>query len=167
MLVVTQIQPQIDNVQMQIKIRPAKEEEIEILLEFEKAIIETERPFDVTLKDEEIHYYDLLELIRSPEAEVVVAEIDGQLVGSGYAQIRKADLFLKHTHFAYLGFMYVRPAFRGKGINQSLLEALISWAKAKGISEIRLEVYDENIVAKNAYLKAGFKPIILTMRRSI
>ena len=152
---------------MEIKIRPAKEEEIEILLEFEKGIVDTERPFDITLKDGEIHYYDLLELIRSPESEVVVAEIDGELVGSGYAQIRKADIFLKHTHFAYLGFMYVRPSFRGKGVNQLLLEALITWAKAKGISEIRLDVYDENIVAKNAYLKAGFKPIILTMRRSI
>ena len=152
---------------MEIKIRPAKEEEIEILLEFEKGIVDTERPFDITLKEGEIHYYDLLELIRSPESEVAVADINGQLVGSGYAQIRKADLFLKHTHFAYLGFMYVMPSFRGKGINQLLLEALISWAKAKGISEIRLDVYDENIVAKNAYLKAGFKPIMLTMRRSI
>jgi GNAT superfamily N-acetyltransferase len=152
---------------MEIKIRPAKEEDIEILLEFEEGIIETERPFDITLKDGEIHYYDLLELVRSPESEVVVAEIDGQLVGSGYAQIRKADLFLKHAHFAYLGFMYVKPVFRGKGINQSLLEALINWVKAKGISEIRLDVYYENIVAKNAYLKAGFKPIILTMRRGI
>lgn len=152
---------------MEIKIRPAKEEEIEILLEFEKGIIETERPFDITLKDGEIHYYDLLELIRSPESEVVVAEVDGQLVGSGYAQVRKADLFLKHDYFAYLGFMYVKPAFRGKGINQSLLQALIDWAKAKGISEIRLDVYDENILAKNAYLKAGFRPLLLTMRRRI
>ena len=148
-------------------IRPAKEEEIDVLLEFEKAIIETERPFDPTLKEGTIHYYDLLELIRSRESEVLVAEIDGELVGSGYAQIRKADPFLKHSHFAYLGFMYVKPAFRGKGINQSLLEGLISWANSKGISEIRLDVYDENVVAKNAYLKAGFRPIMLTMRRSI
>ena len=152
---------------MEIKIRPAKEDDIDTLLEFEKGIIETERPFDTTLKDGEIHYYDLVELIRSPGSAVVVAEIDSQLVGSGYAQVRRADPFLKHTYFAYLGFMYVRPAFRGKGINQSLLEALISWAKSKGISEIRLDVYDENIVAKNAYLKAGFKPILLTMRKGI
>ena len=99
---------------MEIKIRPVKEEEIEILFEFEKEIVETERPFDITLKDGEIHYYDLLELIRSLESEVVVAEIDGQVVGSGYAQIRKADLFLKHTHFAYPGFMYVRPSSEAK-----------------------------------------------------
>jgi len=88
---------------MEIKIRPAKEEDIEILLEFEKGIIETERPFDITLKDEEIHYYDLLELVRSPESEVVVAEINGQPVGSGYAQIRKADPFQAYA-FRLPGF---------------------------------------------------------------
>ena len=134
---------------MEIKIRPVKEEEIEILFEFEKEIVETERPFDITLKASEIHYYDLLKLIRPPESEVVVTEIDSQIVGSGYAQIRKAEEFLKHTHFACLGFMYVMPAFRGKGINQLQLEALISWVKVKGVSEISLDVYDENIVAKN------------------
>ena len=152
---------------MTIITRLATPSDIDTLLAFEKGIIAAERPYDTTLREGEIHYYDLLELIRSPGSEVMVAETNGQLVGSGYAQIRKADPFLKHTHFAYLGFMYVKPAFRGKGINQSLLEALLSWAKAKGISEIRLDVYDENIVAKNAYLKAGFKPIILTMRRRI
>jgi GNAT superfamily N-acetyltransferase len=152
---------------MEIKIRPAQEEEINILLEFEKEIVATERPFDNTLKDGEIHYYDLLELVRSPESEVVVAVVNQRIVGSGHAQIKKADVYLKHTHFAKLGFMYVKPGFRGKGINQMILEALINWAKAKGISEIRLDVYDENIVAKNAYLKAGFKPIMLEMRKNI
>jgi GNAT superfamily N-acetyltransferase len=152
---------------MEIKIRPAKEGEIEILRDFEKEIIETERPFDITLKDGDIHYYDLLELISSPESEVLVVEFDGKVVGSGYVQIRKADQFLKHAHFAYLGFMYVKPAFRGKGINQLILEALINWAKAKGISEIRLEVYDANVIAKNAYRKAGFDPIIVQMRKKM
>jgi ribosomal protein S18 acetylase RimI-like enzyme len=152
---------------MEIKIRPAKEGEIEILRDFEKEIIETERPFDITLKDGDIHYYDLLELISSPESEVLIAEFDGKVVGSGYVQIRKADPFLKHSRFAYLGFMYVKPAFRGKGINQMILEALIDWSRAKDISEIRLEVYDANVIAKNAYRKAGFNPIIVQMRKEI
>jgi len=116
------------------------------------------------LKDGDIHYYDLLGLIRSADAEVLVAEIDGELVGSGYAQIRKADPYLKHGYFAYLGFMYVKPDFRSKGINSSILEALIAWVKSRGISEIRLEVYVEN-PAKNVYLKAGFMPHMLTMRK--
>ncbi|WP_240183051.1 GNAT family N-acetyltransferase [Pedobacter jeongneungensis] len=48
-----------------------------------------------------------------------------------------------------------------------ILKALINWAKTKGLSEIRLEVYDENIAAKKAYLKAGFKPNLLEMRMEV
>ncbi len=152
---------------MEIKIRPAREEEIKDLLEFEKGIIAAERPYDETLKDGDINYYDLLELIKSSDSEVVVAETGGQLVGSGYAKIKTAHPYLKHTHFAYLGFMYVNPDFRGNGINQKILEALINWAKTRNISEIRLEVYYNNITAKQAYLKAGFKPNLLEMRVNI
>ncbi len=149
---------------MKIAIRSAQEVEINILLEFEKGIIEAERPHDSTLKEGEIHYYDLIELIKSDEAEVVVATVNDELVGSGYAKILTAKPYQKHTYFAYLGFMFVKPEFRGKGINKMILAVLTNWAKSKGISEIRLEVYDDNFIAKKAYLKAGFTPNLLEMR---
>lgn len=152
---------------MNVSIRPAQENEINILLNFENGIIEAERPFDSTLKEGEIHYYDLVELIRSSEAEVVVAVVDEEVVGSGFAKIKKAEAFLKHDRFAYLGFMYVKPEFRRMGINQLILGTLINWAKSKGLSEIRLQVYDENVNAKKAYFKAGFKPDMLVMRMEI
>lgn len=152
---------------METTVRQAQEKEIDTLLEFEKGIVTAERPYDSTLKAGEIHYYDLLELIKSPEAEVLVAEINGEVVGSGYAKILTAKPYLKHTQFAYLGFMYVKPEFRGNGINKVILNALLNWAKEKGISEIRLEVYEENIAAKKAYAKAGFTPNLLEMRMEI
>ncbi|WP_205314395.1 hypothetical protein [Pedobacter jeongneungensis] len=99
---------------MEINIRAAQQEEIEVLFEFEKGIIEAERPFDTTLKDGKIHYYDLSELIKSPESEVVIAVANGQIVGSGYAKVKIAEPYLKHTQFAYLGFMYVNPNFEAK-----------------------------------------------------
>jgi hypothetical protein len=66
-------------------VRHAKIEEIETLLEFEQGIVAAERPFDSTLKDGEIHYYDLAKLIESSLSAVFVAELDGELIGSGYA----------------------------------------------------------------------------------
>ncbi len=152
---------------MNIHIRPAKESELNELLAFEQGIVAFERPFDATLREGEIHYYDLAALMQSTEAEVLVAVCEEELVGSGYAKIKTAEPYLKHTHFAYLGFMYVQPAYRGKGINQMILEGLKSWAKSKEITEIRLEVYDQNLIAKNAYLKAGFTPNLLEMRLPI
>ena len=65
---------------MNIEIRKAKEIEIDVLLEFEKRIIEVEKPFDNTLKDSEIHYYDLIRLINSDKAEVLVAVLNNEIV---------------------------------------------------------------------------------------
>jgi len=152
---------------MTIEIRKATETEISILLSFEKGIIEAERPFDSTLKEGEIHYYDLVELIKAKKAEVLVAVVDNEIVGSGYAKILTAKPYQNHSEYAYLGFMYVKPTFRGQGINQKILQGLMDWAKSQNLTEVRLEVYDENIKAKNAYLKAGFKPNLLEMRKEI
>jgi ribosomal protein S18 acetylase RimI-like enzyme len=152
---------------MKIEIRPAEPHEIHVLLEFEKGIIEAERPFDKTLREGEIHYYDLLELIESPNAEVLVAVVEDQLVGSGYAKILQAKPYQTFTEYAYLGFMYVKPEFRGQGVNQKVMDGLLQWSKNKGLSEVRLEVYKDNERAKKAYSKIGFTPNLLEMRIGI
>jgi ribosomal protein S18 acetylase RimI-like enzyme len=145
-------------------VRPAKIEELETLLEFEKGIIVAERPFDPTIKEGEAHYYDLAKLIESPLSAVFVAELGGELIASGYVQEKEANDYLKHSRYAYIGFMYVRPEHRGKGVSQKILDALLNWAKERGLAEIRLEVYSENLSAIKAYEKAGFKPLVLEMR---
>ena len=152
---------------MVVEIRKAIESEIETLLSFEKGIVAAERPFDSTLKEGEIHYYDLIGLIKSENAEVLVAVVNNEIVGSGYAKTLPAEPYQKFTEYAYLGFMYVKPAFRGQGINQKILHGLMDWAKSQNLTEVRLEVYEDNTVAKNAYLKAGFKPNLLEMRLEI
>ena len=152
---------------MTVEIRKAIEADIDTLLSFEKGIIATERPFDNTLKEGEIHYYDLIALIRSNRAEVLVAVLNNEIVGSGYAKTKPAEPYQKHTEYAYLGFMYVKPAFRGQGINHKILMGLLDWAKSQNLTEVRLEVYHQNTIAKNAYLKAGFKPNLVEMRLEI
>lgn len=147
--------------------RPAKLEELPELLEFEQGIIEAERPFDPTLKPGHINYYDIEALILSDEAEVVVAEADGEVVGSGYAQIRIAKDFQQHDRYAYLGFMYVKPEFRGKGIISGIMDQLKNWTVKNGLNEIRLEVYNDNDPAVRAYEKAGFGKHLVEMRMKL
>lgn len=148
-------------------IRKAKIEELEKLLEFEQGIVTAERPMNPTLKDGEIHYYDLAKLIESDFSEMLVAELDGELIASGYALEKKAKDYEKHDKYAHLGFMYVKPEHRGKGVNQLILDALLDWAKSRGLNEIRLEVYTENAAAIRAYQKAGFVSSLLEMRLEI
>ncbi len=148
-------------------IRLAKIEELETLFEFEQGIVAAERPFNPTLKEGEIHYYDLAKLVESPLAAVFVAELDGELIASGYVLEKEASDYLKHERYAHLGFMYVKPEHRGKGVNQKVLDALIDWAGKRGLTEFRLEVFIENLGAIKAYEKAGFKPLLLEMRKEI
>jgi ribosomal protein S18 acetylase RimI-like enzyme len=145
--------------------REATEQDLEILLTFEQGIVSAERPFNSTLIDGEIHYYDLSHFIKSPDATLIVVEENDEIVASGYALIKQTEKnYYKFESYAYLGFMYVKPEYRGKGINKIITDGLISWAKSKNISEVRLDVYAENESAVKAYEKAGFEPLLLTMR---
>lgn len=147
-----------------IKIREANESDLAVLLAFEQEIIKAERAFDDSLKEGEIHYYNLQDLLTSLKAKVLVAEFENEIVGSGYAEIKDAEIYLKPGQYAYLGLMYVKPTYRGKGINWHVLKILKEWVIEKEITEIRLVVYDANSGAKNAYQKAGFKAHVLEMR---
>ncbi len=147
-----------------INIRPANTDDLAILYEFEQGVIAAERPFDPTLKQGPIHYYDLPGMIHSEEVQLLVAEVDGIIVGSGYARIEQAKIFYRHPRYAYLGFMYVRPEYRGRGINKKIIEALQNWSLSKNIHELRLEVYYDNLPAISAYKKIGFTNHIMEMR---
>jgi len=148
----------------EISIRKALPDDLDQLLIFEQDLIKTERPFDPTLKADPISYYDLMAMLAAPHIEVVVAETDNRIIGSGYARIERSKPFLKHEKHAYLGFMYVLPEYRGKGLNKKIMDALKNWAVLQNISEFRLEVYYDNASAINAYEKFGFSKHILEMR---
>jgi ribosomal protein S18 acetylase RimI-like enzyme len=151
----------------EIIIRKAKLGDIEILRRFEQGVISAERPFDPTLKKGDIFYYDLEGMIEASHIELLVATLSNKLVGSGYARIEKAKPYLQHKEKAYLGFMYVEPTFRGKGINKKIIDALKEWAISQNISEMRLDVYHDNISAIKAYEKAGFTKHMVEMRMGL
>ena len=147
-------------------IRTAVQADLPILKEFEQGIIATERPFNDSLKSEYICYYDIGALIDSKNSSVLVAEDDGVIVGSGYARIRESKAHLTHDFHVYLGFMYVAPTHRGQGINQLVIQSLISWGKSQGMQDFYLEAYAENNSALKAYEKLGFKASLLEMKLS-
>ncbi|HXB91106.1 MAG TPA: GNAT family N-acetyltransferase [Puia sp.] len=150
-----------------ITIRKATAADMEVLLRFEQGVISAERPFDPTLKPDPNRYYDLEEMLTASHIYLVVAEYDRRPIGSGYARIEPAKPYLRHTRHAYLGFMYVEPAYRGKGVNKKIIGALADWALSKEITELRLDVYHENVSAIRAYEKAGFIQHMVLMRRPV
>lgn len=150
-----------------IEIRQALVRDLPSLLELEQGIIEAERPYNENLIEGKFHYYDLQELIENEKSVVLVAESGGKIVGSGYAQIRPSKSYYDHGDHSYLGFMFVDPAYRGRGINQTIIDGLISWSKEKGITAVYLDVYADNQAAVRAYEKAGFCKSLIEMKLNL
>ncbi|GEA13243.1 GNAT family N-acetyltransferase [Alteromonas sp. KUL49] len=144
--------------------REANLSDIDMLKTLEQCVIEAERPFNESIKTEGAFYYDLVDLITQERSAVMVGESEGKIVATGYIQIRASKPSLDHDEHGYLGFMYVKPEFRGQGINKIMLESLINWGNAKGISDFYLDVYAENASAISAYEKAGFTSSIIEMK---
>ena len=148
--------------------RRATPSDLPYLLEFEQMVIDAERPYDPTLRPSPIQYYDLEGMLADNEnIFIAVMEEAGEIVATGYARIETAKPRYKFDHYAYLGFMCVLPDHRGQRFIQQLIVYLSDWVKAKGINEMRLDVYSDNIAAIKAYAKLNFQPYMLQMRLAI
>lgn len=147
-----------------ITIRKATTEDLSILYEFEQGVLHAERPMDKTLKASKTFYYDIPNLISDQTAELVIAEINGVITGCGYARIKQARDCFQFDQFSYLGFMFTKEDYRGKGVNKTIMNYLYDWSISKGIYEIRLEVYPSNNAAIKAYEKVGMQATMNTMR---
>ena len=147
-----------------ITIRKATIEDLTVLFEFEQGVLHAERPMDETLKLKNTYYYDIPNLIEDSSVELVMAEINGIIAGCGYARIKKARDCFQFDQFSYLGFMFTKEDYRGRGVNKKIMNYLYDWSFSKGINEVRLEVYPTNIPAIKAYEKSGMTCSMQTMR---
>ena len=147
-----------------ITIRKATIEDLPVLLEFEQGVLHAERPMDKTLKASKTYYYDIPNLISDLKVELVIAEINGVIAGCGYARIKQARDCFQFDQFSYLGFMFTKEDYRGKGVNKTIMNYLYDWSLSRGIYEVRLEVYPSNNAAIKAYEKVGMQATMHTMR---
>lgn len=107
-----------------------------------------------TLKDERKWLRDSFKRIKSSDGFILVAEVDGKVVGM--ADVRSKTLQLEQQHVGVLGIM-VLNGYRSIGVGTALLTELIKKAKASGRYEtLVLSVFGNNKHAQNLYRKMGF-----------
>ncbi len=125
---------------MRFNIRPMTEADIEGIMLVETA--------SFSIPWSEKSFYDEL---KNPVAVYFVAECDGRVAGYiGMWDISgEGDI----TNVAVL------PEFRGMGAGGSLLRAMISECKKRGLSYLTLEVRCSNAVAISMYKSFGFKNV--------
>jgi RimJ/RimL family protein N-acetyltransferase len=90
---------------------------------------------------------------RHPDGAVMVAELDGALVGR--LSIAR-DPHPASAHVADLGLM-VAAGHRRRGIGSALLAAAEAWALASGVTKLELHVFPYNEAALALYEKRGYE----------
>jgi len=84
---------------------------------------------------------------------VLVAEIDGELVGMAGLHVRGS----KQRHVGDVGIM-VGDAYQGRGVGRALMAALLELADSHlGLVRVELEVVSENAAAIHLYQSLGFE----------
>jgi RimJ/RimL family protein N-acetyltransferase len=92
-------------------------------------------------------------LRRYPDATVLLAEADGEIVGR--LSVAR-DPHPASPHVADLGLM-VAATHRRRGIGTALLRAAVEWARGHGIRKLELHVFPWNEPALRLYERFGFE----------
>lgn len=97
------------------------------------------------------------------ESAVIVAEIDGEILG--YAYIEKDELNYAEllTNGAWMHDIFIDERARSEGIGKKLIEAAAETAKELGADKLLLSVAAKNEAALHVFEKAGFRPTMSEM----
>ncbi len=100
-----------------------------------------------------------------------IIEIDGEVVGFGFANIKSHDekYRLKHKDYlvGHLQKLYVDDSLRGKGLGKLLIQKMEDYLISKGVNFITLHVYDWNKGALELYTKLGYKDFSSTLIKEV
>jgi GNAT superfamily N-acetyltransferase len=138
-----------------LRIEPATERDIPLILEFVRGLAEYEKHLDRVETTEE----RIRKTIFGPEpaAHVLFAYVNDVAVGF-------AVFFFTYSTFVglpgiYLEDLYVKPEARGKAVGRELLRYLARLAKEKGCARIQWAVLHWNEPAIGFYKKLGAVPM--------
>jgi GNAT superfamily N-acetyltransferase len=107
----------------------------------------------------------LREILHDPDSAVLLAEVDGELVGFSEIYVREDDQTAARPacRYSYLQSMFVRESHRRAGVGRDLLSASETWSKSRGAAELRLDVWEFPEGPAGFYEACGYR----TYRRSL
>ena len=134
-----------------IRIAPATEAQVPLILEFIRGLAEYEKLAHEMVATEESLRRSLFG--PRPDAEVVIASVDGQPAGFAL-YFHNYSTFLGRRGL-YLEDLFVKPAFRGRGVGRELLRYLARLAVERGCGRFEWWVLDWNQPAIRFYESLG------------
>jgi len=105
----------------------------------------------------------LRHILKNPDYELLVAELDGKI--AGFIDQWIIHDFAHGAKLSYIQNLYITSKHRKKGVGSRLLEEIIRSAENKGVLEIHVVTEFENEAAINLYRKHGLVEESLQLER--
>lgn len=138
-----------------LHIAPATSADVSLILSLIRELADYERMSDEVMVTEADLQRSLFS--ATPFAEAVIARLDGTSVG--FALFFHSFSTFVGRRGLYLEDLFVRPAYRGRGIGRRLLAHLAKLAVDRGCGRFEWSVLDWNEMAIATYRKAGAVPM--------
>ena len=155
---------------MQVKIRKAKSQDYEPLLELFDLVDTLHRenlPYIFQKPPGRARDQDYFQsLLFDQETALFIAEIENEIAGFILAFIRETPpipVFIP-TRLALVTDIAVKKEFRRRGIGHLLVNKVHKWAVTRGASAVELTVFTFNQEAFDFYKAIGYETISLRMR---
>ncbi len=154
-----------------VRILEAREEHVPQIVEVWKGFVDlhAERdPVFTRCREGHLNFASWVrELIASPDAQVLVALEDGDIVGYALTMEKVYPPVYERTTYGEVTDMAVMEGHRRHGIGTALLERVREWCRERGLDRIELRMMPTNPMAAAFWRKHGFLDYIHVMYREL
>ncbi len=140
---------------MPIELRPARVEDVPLVLALIRELAEYERAPNAVHATEGMIAQALFPAAGAPTAECTIGLIDG--VAQGFALYFHNFSSWVGKRGLYLEDLFVRPGARGRGLGKALLERVAQIAVERGCDRLDWVVVEWNTPAVEFYTRMGAK----------
>jgi len=157
--------------QYMIKIRKAKKEDLNELLETYLSYLTSFNSFNkqkflVSEKIKSATKKQLKEIIQNQNFLLLVVLDNKELIGFINCSVHKKGFDPNRKH-AFVNDIFIKKPYRKKGIASNLMKKAITWAKKRGAKEIKLGSNIKNKEALALWPKLGFKKFMIEFRMDL
>lgn len=105
--------------------------------------------------------------LRDEDAVVLIAEVEGRVIGYVYAAVEPISWKELRDECGYIHDLIVDPAERSHGAGSALLEAACDWLRQRGMPRVVLGTAEKNVGAQRLFARSQFRPTMIEMTREL
>ncbi|HVL32103.1 MAG TPA: GNAT family N-acetyltransferase [Actinomycetota bacterium] len=116
------------------------------------------RLFPLIPEAETLALRQFIEAVDADDARVVVADEDGDLVGTATGWFERREWSLDGVPIVDLSRVSVRADRRSAGVGTALVAAIEDWGRARGASYLQAHMFTGNDEGLRFWERRGFRP---------